>query len=273
MRSLRGKVVALTGAASGIGRALALALAGRGAILALADRDAGGLAETARLAGADGATISTHAVDVADETAVTRYAAEVLAAYGHADVVINNAGVSIFGSVLELSTDEIRWLMEINFWGVVYGVKAFLPSLLRRPEAAIVNLSSLFGLYGPPGQSAYAASKFAVRGFSESLRGELTNTNVHVLTVHPAGIKTAIAQRGRVAAAADPVAAARMTKAFDERFLTIPAETAAAQILRALERTDDRLLIGGDAVRVDLLTRLLGPRALRIFNRRVLKGR
>jgi short-subunit dehydrogenase len=269
---VRAKVAAITGAGSGIGRALAVAMAREGALLALADRDADGLAETVRLVSGAGATASTHVVDVSDEAAVNAFAVDAVTEHGRVDVLVNNAGVALYGSVLELSTSEIAWLMNVNFWGVVHGVKAFLPGLLRRPEAAIVNLSSLFGLWGPPGQSAYAASKFAVRGFSESLRAELAGTGVHVVTVHPAGIRTAIARSSRIAAAADPAAAEAATRFFDRRFLVIPPETAAAAILRGIEKRRDRVLIGRDALRVDVLTRLLGPRASRLFNRRATRG-
>jgi len=262
-----GKIVALTGAASGIGRALAFDLAKRGAILALADRDAEGLAETARLAPA-GSRITQHALDVADEAAVHGFAEAVRAAHDTADILINNAGVAIYGSVMEVSTAELRWLMDINFYGVVFGVRAFLPTLLERPNATIVNVSSLFGLWAPAGQSAYSAAKFAVRGYSESLRGELSHTNVHVVTVHPAGVATAIARSSRVAAAADREAAAKSSRRFD-KLLSMPAEEAATIILRGIERKDDRVLVGADAIRVDLMTRLLGPRAARIFNRRL----
>jgi len=263
-----GKIVALTGAASGIGRALALDLAKRGAILALADRDAPGLAETVQLAGA-GASISQFTLDVADEAAVNAFAQAVRDAHGAVDIVINNAGVAIYGSVMEVSTPELQWLMNINFYGVVFGVRAFLPMLLERPEATIVNMSSLFGLWGPPGQSAYSASKFAVRGYSESLRAELQQTNVRVMTVHPAGVATAIARTSRVAAAANQEAAAKESRAFTQFFLTMPPEEAAAIILRGIERRDDRVLIGKEAVRVDFLNRLLGPRAARIFGKRI----
>jgi NAD(P)-dependent dehydrogenase (short-subunit alcohol dehydrogenase family) len=262
-----GKIVALTGASSGIGRALALDLAKRGAILALADRNTEGLAETVRLA-PSGSRITQHAVDVADEIAVLAFAEAVRAAHGGTDVLINNAGVAIYGSVMEISTAELRWLMDINFYGVVFGVRAFLPMLLERTDASIVNVSSLFGLWAPAGQSAYSAAKFAVRGYSESLRGELSRTNVHVVTVHPAGIATAIARTSRVAAAADRAAAERSSRTFD-RLLSMPAEEAAAIILRGIERKDDRVLVGADAVRVDLMTRLLGPRAARILNGRL----
>jgi short-subunit dehydrogenase len=272
VRTLRGKVAVVTGASSGIGRALALILAREGALLALADRDERGLAETAQLVAAAGGSVTTRVVDVSDEAAVNAFAEAVVRERGGVDVLINNAGVGLYGSVLELTTAEMAWLMNVNFWGVVHGVKAFLPALLRRPEASIVNVSSLFGLWGPPGQSAYAASKFAVRGFSESLRGELMGTGVHVVTVHPAGIRTAIARSGRIAAAADPEVAAARTRAFDERFLTIPPETAAAAILNGIRRRRDRVLIGREAVRVDVLSRLLGPRAARMFNRRAAGG-
>jgi NAD(P)-dependent dehydrogenase (short-subunit alcohol dehydrogenase family) len=267
MRFFDGKIVALTGAGSGIGRALALDLAERGATLALADRNAESLAETAQLAKA-GTTISQHTLDVADEAAVGAFADAVRAAHGGADIVINNAGVAIYGSVMEVSTAELRWLMDINFYGVVFGVRAFLPMLLERPEATIVNVSSLFGLWAPAGQSAYAAAKFAVRGYSESLRGELSHTNVHVVTVHPAGVATAIARTSRIAAAADRELAEKSSRSFD-KLLSMPPEEAAAIILKGIERKDDRVLVGSDAVRIDLMTRLLGPRAARILNRRV----
>ena len=263
---LAGKVVAITGAGSGIGRALALALVERHAAVALADRDADGMAETYRLATRNGVA-SQHLVDVADAAAVERFADDVVATHGGVHVAVNNAGVGIFGTVEQLSLDEIRWLMDVNFWGVVYGCKAFLPLLRAQPAACIVNISSVFGLWGPPGQSAYAASKFAVRGFSESLRGELQGSGIHVVTVHPGGIKTAIAKHSRVAAAADPRAAARMTETFDRRFLTTPPEVPARAIVDAIAHGKDRVLTGRDARRVDLMTRLFPERAPRWFNR------
>ncbi|HTW83626.1 MAG TPA: SDR family oxidoreductase [Candidatus Sulfotelmatobacter sp.] len=262
---LEDKVVALTGAGSGIGRALALALARLGARVALADKDADGLRETAQRVAAAGGSASEHVLDVSDGAAVRAYADAVLQTHGTVDVAINNAGVALYGSVAELAADEIAWLMNVNFWGVVHGTQAFLPTLLTRPEAAIVNLSSVFGLWAPPGQAAYAASKFAVRGFSESLRAELDGTPVRVITVHPGGVKTAIAARTRVARAADPALAARMRVAFEKRFLTTPAETAATAIVEGLTRGHERVLIGADAHRIDRVTRLFpvsGPRWL-----------
>jgi NAD(P)-dependent dehydrogenase (short-subunit alcohol dehydrogenase family)/regulator of RNase E activity RraA len=235
VKELRGGVAVITGAASGIGRALALELAAEGMTLALADCDAPGLAETVQFVSSAAATASQHVVDVADEAAVNAFALDVLRVHGRVDVVVNNAGVSIFGSVLELSTAEIAWLMGVNFWGVVHGTKAFLPALLSRPEACLVNISSVFGLWGPPGQTAYAASKFAVRGFTESLRAELSGTNVRVVTVHPGGVKTAIARSARVAAGADPAKAAALTARFDREFLTMPPQVLAARIVDAIK--------------------------------------
>jgi short-subunit dehydrogenase len=268
MKKLTGGVAVVTGAASGIGRALALALAREGMSLALADRDEQGLHETVQLVARAGGTASLHVVDVADEAAVNAFADEVLRAHGQVSVVVNNAGVSIYGSVQELATDEIAWLMNVNFWGVVYGTKAFLPALLAQPEACIVNVSSVFGLWGPPGQSAYAASKFAVRGFSESLRGELAGTNVHVIAVHPGGIKTAIARNSRVARAADATVAATTMALFEQRFLTTPPETMAAAIVEGIKKNRDRVVAGKDAAQIDVLVRLFPVRAPGWFNRR-----
>lgn len=173
-----GTVAVVTGAGSGIGRALALELARRRCVLALADSDAAGLAETAQLV--SGSVVSTHVVDVADRSAVERFAGAVIEQHKQVSLLINNAGVALGGSVEQLSLDNIAWLFNINFWGTVYGVKYFLPVLQEQPESHIVNLSSVFGLFAPPGQSAYAASKFAVRGFSEALRQELATSTVRV---------------------------------------------------------------------------------------------
>ncbi len=266
MRELKGTVGVVTGAGSGIGQALAQALAREGMTLALADRNEAGLRETAALLGH--AKTSLHLVDVADEAAMRALAADVLREHGTVSLLVNNAGAGLFGSFAQLETDEIAWMMNVNFWGVVYGCKAFLPALLARPEACIVNLSSLFGLWGPPGQSAYAASKFAVRGLSESLRAELAaSSNVHVVTVHPGGIRTAIARSSRVARAVDSAAAAAMTKKFDERFLTMPPETLASAIVAAIRHRRDRVVAGKDAGKVDLLMRLFPSAAPRWFNR------
>jgi short-subunit dehydrogenase len=273
LTGLRDGVAAITGAASGIGRALALALAREGMTLALADRDEAGLAETVQRVTAAGGTATAHPVDVADEVAVNAFAHDVLLQYGRVSLVVNNAGVSLYGTIAEVANDEIEWLMKINFWGVVYGTKAFLPALLEQPEGCIVNVSSVFGLWAPPGQAAYAASKFAVRGFTESLRGELAGTNVHVLTVHPGGVKTAIARNTRIARAADAVEAQRSTALFEARLLTTPPEDLAATIVDAIRKNRDRVVAGKDANRIDALTRLFPTRASRWFTRRIRQAR
>jgi NAD(P)-dependent dehydrogenase (short-subunit alcohol dehydrogenase family) len=218
-------------------------------------------------------TATAHVFDVADEAAVYAFSADVLRRHGPPRVVVNNAGVSIYGTVAELANDEIEWLMKINFWGVVYGTKAFLPSLLEQPAACIVNVSSVFGLWGPPGQAAYAASKFAVRGFTESLRAELAGTNVHVVTVHPGGVKTAIARNTRVARAADPAAAQRALQLFEQRLLTTPPEDLARAVVDAIRKKRSRVVAGKDAGRIDVLTRLFPTRASRWFTQRIRNAR
>jgi acetyl esterase/lipase/short-subunit dehydrogenase len=264
------RVAALTGAASGIGRALAIELAKEGFALAIADRDAAGLEATAKIV-RDRTTVSTHTLDVSSKAAVDAFAADVVKAHGHVNVVINNAGVSIAGDVVELTVEEIEWLMNINFWGTVYGVKAFLPELLKTDDATIVNLSSVFGLIGPPGQSAYAASKFAVRGFSESLREELRG-RVTVVTVHPGGIATNIARSSRIAAAADQEFSRKRAEAFEKRMLTQTPEKAAKLIVRGILGHHDRVLIGTDALQIDAIARLLGPRASKVMGKIALRG-
>jgi len=259
------KVAALTGAGSGIGRALAVELARHGYALALADRDEAGLADTVRMVG-NRTTVSRHVVDVAHKVAVDAFAAEALDEHGHVDVLINNAGVSIAGDVSELCTEEMAWLMDINFWGTVYGIKAFLPTLLQTQGSTIVNVSSAFGIVAPAGQAAYAASKFAIRGFSEALREELRG-RVHVLTVHPGGIKTNIARSTRIAAA-DQERYRRGIAAFERNVLTQAPQTAARLIVRAILRNSDRVLVGREARLFDVLARLLGPRAARLVARR-----
>ncbi|MCJ9736089.1 SDR family oxidoreductase, partial [Bradyrhizobium sp. PRIMUS42] len=190
MTAIRG-AVAITGAASGIGRALAIELAHRGCDLALADRDEAGLKSLATEIGAT-RKVSLHRVDVGEASDIARFAAEAIAAHPALGIVVNNAGVALMGSFEEIDQAQMDWLFDINFWGVVHGTRAFLPHLKTRPEAHIVNLSSIFGIIAPPGQSAYAAAKFAVRGFSESVRHELAvaGSPVRLSVVHPGGVAT-----------------------------------------------------------------------------------
>lgn len=252
MRTLANRVAVVTGAASGIGRALAAALAGRGAHLALVDVDAPGLAESAGQAGATGVRVTTHAVDVADRDAMAALPAAVLAAHGHVHVLVNNAGVALDGTFDELPLDDVAWLMGANFWGVVHGCAFFLPHLRREPEAHVVNLSSVFGLIGMPENSAYCASKFAVRGLSESLMVELAGSSVGVTCVHPGGVKTNIARRARLRNEARRVA---ITDEF-ERIARMTPQRAAARIVRAIERGTPRLRLGPETYVVDWAKRL-----------------
>jgi NAD(P)-dependent dehydrogenase (short-subunit alcohol dehydrogenase family) len=255
MSFLSSGVAVVTGAGSGIGRALAQCLAEAGSAVALADVDEGGLAETEQLIGRRKALVTTQVVDVAEEAAVAAFAEEVGRKHGRATLLINNAGVAMDGTFEEISLDDFRWLMNINFWGVVYGVKFFLPMLRREQRAHIVNISSLYGLIAPPGQPAYSSSKFAVRGFTECLRHELAETSVRVSCVHPAGIRTAIARRARVGAGVERTDVQEKVARFEKYFRTTPEE-AATRILRGVERSEPRILIGSDAYKIDILQRL-----------------
>ncbi len=249
-------VAVITGAASGIGQATALALAERGCHLALVDRDEIGLHKTAKMAQVRPITISKHFLDLSQPEAIEALPQQVLVHHERVNILINNAGVALVGSFEELSLEEIRWLFEINFMAVVGMTKAFLPLLRRQPQSQIVNISSVFGIMAPPHQSAYASAKFAVRGFSESLRHELEGSTVGVTVVHPGGIKTEIASSARVAAVADPVAAAEGIKEFSKA-LRLSPEKAADEIVHAIETRRKRLLIGSDARLIDILQRLL----------------
>ncbi len=258
-------VAVVTGAGSGIGRALALELAKRRCALALADIDAAGLGETEQMVSGSARAVTTHVVDVADRNAVEQFAGAVVERHGRANLLINNAGVALGGSVEQLSIDNISWLFSINFWGMVYGVKYFLPVLLSQPQAHIVNLSSVFGLFAPPGQSAYAASKFAVRGFSDSLRQELATSSVRVSCVHPGGIRTNIAARARV----DDLPAEMRSQAGEvfARVLRLPPEYAAQVILRGVEANSARIMIGREAFLIDRVMRLAPVRGPALIQR------
>jgi NAD(P)-dependent dehydrogenase (short-subunit alcohol dehydrogenase family) len=263
MRTLNGAIAVVTGAGSGIGRALALDLGRRGCALALADVDEAGLAGTRALL--DPATpVSTTRVDVSKLDEMTAFRDEVERTFGRVSLLVNNAGVSLYGTFAQVSLEDIAWVMNINFWGPVYGCKLFLPLLLREPEANIVTISSLFGLIAPPMQTGYSAAKFAVRGFSETLRHELAPTNVRLTVVHPGGIKTQIAARSRRGEAADPKRHERDTKGF-ERGLVLPPENAARQIVEAVLADKGRLLIGRDAVLADIVQRFFPARYMDVL--------
>jgi butyryl-CoA dehydrogenase len=253
------RVAAITGAGSGIGRALAAELAGRGAHVALSDIDEIGLAETeARCAGA-GVKVTTRRVDTADADAVFAWADAVVAEHGRVNLVVNNAGVAMVSPVRAMSLDDLRWLVNVDFWGVVHGTKAFLPYLEESGEGHLVNMSSVFGLVSLPSQSAYNAAKFAVRGFTDALRMELDIERIPVscTTVLPGGVRTNIARRARLDPAARDVGARvdDMVRRFDLVARTSP-EAAARRILAAVLRNRRRVLIGHDARFLDLVARL-----------------
>ncbi|MFC5291037.1 SDR family NAD(P)-dependent oxidoreductase [Actinokineospora guangxiensis] len=255
MRSFQGKVAVVTGAASGIGAALVRALLAEGALVAASD--VAELPET----GARG-----YRVDVTDRDAVYAHAAEVAGEFGRVDLVVNNAGVALKGTVRQMSDEDFRWVVDTNFWGVVHGTRAFLPHLVES-RGSLVNVSSVFGLIGVPSQSAYNAAKFAVRGFTEALRQELRGTGVGVSCVHPGGVKTNIARNARTSVPAERAAFGR---SLDRVAMTTP-DTAARVILSGARRDRARILVGPDAYVIDALPRLLGslyqPLVTRLFRR------
>jgi short-subunit dehydrogenase len=263
MTAIRGAAAAVTGAASGIGRALAIELAARGCDLALADRDEAGLqAVAADIAKAQSGTptrkVTLHRVDVGEPDQIEAFAQAALSTHPALNILINNAGVALFGNFTEIDQAQMEWLMNINFWGVVNATRAFLPHFARQREAHIVNLSSIFGIIAPPGQTAYAASKFAVRGFSESLRHELqaAKSPVRLSVVHPGGIATSIARNSRTGVGVTDNA--RRVELI-ERFETVARTTSAAaaiRILKGIEKNQPRILIGNDARGADFLQRL-----------------
>jgi len=257
MKSFKNKVVAITGAASGIGRATAVLVAKLGAEVAICDVDERGLEETATQCSLSGARVSTRRVDVSDRQAVYDWAEYVVQQHGQVHVIVNNAGVALSATVADMSYEDFEWLMGINFWGVVHGTKAFLPHLRRAGEGAIVNVSSVFGLIAVPTQSAYNAAKFAVKGFTEALSEELAveGANISVTCVHPGGIKTNIARNARVTE--NPgIVDGKSAKEFEKTFVTAP-DQAAASIVKAIVRRSRRLLIGPDAIAIDLMQRVL----------------
>jgi NAD(P)-dependent dehydrogenase (short-subunit alcohol dehydrogenase family) len=263
-------VAVVTGAGSGIGRALAQQLAAAGSALALADVDETGLLETAQSLKKNSAVVTTHVVNVADEDGMRSFAEGVGKKHGRVTLLVNNAGVALHGNFDEVSLDDFRLLMNINFWGTLYGVKFFLPLMKREKRAQIVNISSVFGIIAPAGQCAYAASKFAVRGFTEALRHELQGSNVTVSCVHPGGIRTQIARRAHIGAGVTGTGHQEKAARF-ERLLRTSPEVAAARILRGVERREPRILIGADAYQVDILQRLLPATYWKTLSRRLEK--
>jgi NADP-dependent 3-hydroxy acid dehydrogenase YdfG len=258
MTSIKGKVAVVTGAASGIGRALAYELARRGAKLAISDIDATGLAQTAKQLRVIGAPVHEARLDVTDREAVLAYAEEIATDFGTVNIVVNNAGIAFTGDIEKMTFEQIERVLDVDFWGVVNGTKAFLPHLIASGDGHVVNISSLFGLLSMPGQGAYNAAKFAVRGFTEALREEMLINGhpVRVTCVHPGGIQTAIA---RNAGAVDGEDAAEIAEFFDSKLARTSAESAAKSILRAVTGNRPRAVVGLDAKLLDLLVRITGP--------------
>lgn len=254
---LQGRTAVVTGAASGIGRGTALALAKRGCGLALADLNEEGLAETASLVEAHGVRVSRHRLDVADRSAVAAFPGIVLAAHGRVDLLFNIAGVAVGGTFEQVAEEDFDWLMEINFHGVVRMTRAFFPLLRASDRARIVNVSSIFGIIAPPGHTAYTASKFAVRAFSESLRRELEaeGANIGVTVVHPGGVNTAIGKNARPPRGVNDIDLEAQRKKF-EKFLRMPIEKAGEIIVCGVEKERPRVLVGGDARFMALMERL-----------------
>ena len=269
MKTLKDRVAVITGAGSGIGRATALALAHEGCHLALSDIDQDSLAETADLLGQVPVRVHTQVLDVSDRQAMQDYPNTVKAALGLVNLVINNAGTTIAATVEEHTIEDYEWLMGINFWGVVYGTKFFMPHLQEVDEAHIVNISSIFGCIGVRNQSAYNATKFAVRGFTESLKQELHRSHIGVSCVHPGGVKTKIIEKSRFKSVPGVHDHADLTQKFAAMAKTSSAQ-AAAVIVKGIRAKQERILIGSDARFLDILVRMM-PSSYPKFLRRVEK--
>ena len=263
MKDFNNKVAAITGAASGMGRELAVELASRGCGLSLSDVNVAGLEETAALARAKGVKVTTAKLDVSNRDAVYAWAEQTAKDHGKVNLVFNNAGVALNAPLETISQKDFEWIVGINFWGVVYGSQAFMPHLKASGEGHIINTSSLFGLIGTPGTGAYSATKFAVRGYTESLRIELDmmDCGVSATCVHPGGIRTAINDNARIGDGVEKlmgVSADRARERFDKMLNTTSANKAALIILKAVEKNSRRVVVGPDAKAMDAVVRLLG---------------
>src|SRR6516164_7769917 len=264
MQGFAGKVAAVTGAGSGIGQALAVELARSGALVAISDVDTEGLAQTEERLKAIGAQVKEDRLDVTEREAFLAYADAVKAHFGKVNQIYNNAGIAYTGDIEVSQFKDIERVMDVDFWGVVNGTKAFLPHLIASGDGHVINISSVFGLFSVPGQAAYNSAKFAVRGFTEALRQEmvLAGHPVGVTTVHPGGIKTAIARNATAAEGLDPE---ELAKLFDKRLAITSPERAAQIILQAVRKNKARVLVGVDAKALDVMVRLAGSRYQQVF--------
>jgi NADP-dependent 3-hydroxy acid dehydrogenase YdfG len=257
MKGFTDKVAVVTGAGSGIGQALAIELGRSGAKLAISDVDTDGLAATVERLTAIGAPVKSDRLDVTEREAFALYADEVKGHFGTVNQIYNNAGISFMGSIEASQFKDIERVMDVDYWGVVNGTKVFLPHLIDSGDGHVINVSSVFGLLAVPGQGAYNAAKFAVRGFTEALRQEMIVAGhpVKVTCVHPGGIKTAIA---RNSAAVEGLDQQELATYFDKRLASTSAQKAARVILDGVRKNKARVLVGNDAKALDLLARVTG---------------
>ena len=265
MDFFKNKICVVTGAASGIGRATACALAKAGAHVIISDVNQAGLDETHKMIKAANGKADAHIVDVANRDAVFAFADKVAQAHGGADIVLNNAGIAQIANVDALTSDDLKLVMDIDFWVVVNGTQAFLPQLQAKGTGHIANVSSIFGLIGIPRQSAYNAAKFAVLGFTEALRHEMADSDIHITTIHPGGINTDIVRNARLVQGSDDAARHdEIIETFKEMARTEP-ERAAQIIMRGIAKRKGRILIGFDAMLVDIIRRIFPTHYLRFM--------
>jgi butyryl-CoA dehydrogenase len=255
MKTLKGKNVVITGAGGGIGRALALAFAEEGCGLAISDIDPSALAITESRVRVRCANVFSRVLDVSDKESMRAYPDEVSAALGGADIVVNNAGVVVVASVEEHTIEDYEWLMGINFWGMLYGSKFFIPVLKTSPEACIVNISSVFGMVSMPHLSSYNAAKFAVRGFSESLSHELHGSNIRVMTVFPGGVRTDFVKKARFGSTPCKKTHQEFNSLFTKFSMSTP-ESVSKAVINGLKKNKKRVLVGPDAYSGDIAARL-----------------
>lgn len=255
MKNLANKTAAITGAASGIGRMLAVNLAKEGCNLAIADVNAEGLQETARLVTGK-VRVSTHIVDVSNREQVFAFAEAAAKHHGGIDIIINNAGIAVADFLETVPLEDFEWLFGINFWGVVYGTMAFLPYLKKQPEGHVVNISSINGIVPNPNNGPYCSAKFAVKGYTETLAQEMHGTNIHVSCVHPGGVKTNIARNAKVNRTLYSISKENGVRLYDKKLLPTTADKAANIIISGIKGNKRRIMIGKDAKFMDLIARL-----------------